>query len=161
MIDKDYNQTSTTGAAQGFGTAEGGSASTQDTSGNLVGGLRERAQGAWDATRDRAGTVYHSGEEVFRNNPVPSLLGALAVGFLFGFLFGSREEETWQERYVEKPLERSQGALLGAALGLAALFRRCLNTTADAAHDAAKGARSYSKPLGKVARRAGRKLHLV
>lgn len=161
MIDKDYNQTSTTGTAQGFDPAGSSLSANAKGDSESLGGLRDRAQDAWDATRDHAGTIYHSGEEAFRRNPVPSLLGALAVGFLFGFIFGSREEETWQERYVEKPVERSQSALLGLALGLAALFRRCLNTTSDAAHDVAKGARSYSKPLSKAAQRAGRKLHLV
>ena len=48
--------------------------------------LREQAGAALSEARKHAGTLCDQGQEYVRQNPLPSVLGALAAGFLVGIL---------------------------------------------------------------------------
>ena len=64
-----------------------------------------RAEEAWSQTRDCTTSALKEGGELVRENPLPVVLGALAIGFVLGYLARSNREPTFQERYLDAPLE--------------------------------------------------------
>jgi hypothetical protein len=68
------------------------------------------AGGAWQQAKDRAVTARERTELFLRENPIPTVLGALAVGLAIGLAirFSQREEE---EIEVKTPLGEMAGAL--------------------------------------------------
>ena len=48
--------------------------------------LRQQAETAFSEARKHAGTLCEQGEDYVRQNPIPSVVGALAAGFLVGVL---------------------------------------------------------------------------
>jgi ElaB/YqjD/DUF883 family membrane-anchored ribosome-binding protein len=48
--------------------------------------LRQQAETAFSEARKHAGTLCEQGEDYVRKNPLPSVLAALAAGFLVGVL---------------------------------------------------------------------------
>jgi hypothetical protein len=57
--------------------------------------ISNAASDTWDQTRQRAGVVRERTEVFFRENPVPTVLGALALGLAIGLAirYSSRQEE--------------------------------------------------------------------
>ena len=53
---------------------------------STAGQIRQQAETAFSEARKHAGTLCGQGEEYVRQNPLPSVLGALAAGFLVGVL---------------------------------------------------------------------------
>ena len=67
--------------------------------------ISARAEEAWSQTRERTTSALREGEGFVRENPLPAVLGAMAIGFVLGYLAHSRREPTFQERYLDAPLE--------------------------------------------------------
>ena len=59
---------------------------------------------AADAARGHVERVWHDSQEVARANFVPTVLGALALGFVLGLMVRP-QKLTLQEKYLEGPLE--------------------------------------------------------
>jgi hypothetical protein len=68
------------------------------------GGLRQAAGDTWERTRHKVGTARERTEFFLRENPVPTILGALAVGLAIGLAirYASHSEE--KEVEVKSPL---------------------------------------------------------
>ena len=64
-------------------------------------GNTRAAQETWSAAKDRASTALHRGELYVRENPVPSILTGVGIGFILGLLagwcFADAHEETHRD----------------------------------------------------------------
>ena len=116
---------SNAGAAQpmGGGTTSGGSMSgstggsqsdsgyggrLQDVSGRVSGA----ASGAWRQTVQTAGSARERTEFFLRENPVPTVIGALAIGLAIGLAIRYSSETAREEKEVKTPLgDLNLGAL--------------------------------------------------
>lgn len=128
-----------------------------------------------DATKDAARRVADTAKEFYhlsavkaeetlavskeyvRRNPVPVLLGAVAVGAAIGYLvMTSRRKPTFGERYAEEPMVAVRDAILGA---LAPVTQR-VHSGYDSAMDGAgkamhrlgsgRAAHSFSGRMGRI-----------
>ena len=98
--------------------------------------LSERTQEAWDATKvHTADTLRESGAFV-RANPIPVVLGMLAVSFVLGALL-MRKETTLQERYVDEPLDNLKSILSDLNARAARQAGRGGDAASDAMHSLA------------------------
>ncbi len=68
------------------------------------GGMRQAAGDTWERTRQKVGTARERTEFFLRENPVPTILGALALGLAIGLAirYASHSEE--KEVEVKSPL---------------------------------------------------------
>jgi ElaB/YqjD/DUF883 family membrane-anchored ribosome-binding protein len=68
--------------------------------------MSEAAGETWQQTKDRAGAARDRTEVFLRDNPIPTIVGALALGLVFGWALRhatSREEKKIE---IESPLGR-------------------------------------------------------
>jgi hypothetical protein len=68
--------------------------------------MSEAAGETWQQTKDRAGAARDRTEVFLRDNPIPTIVGALALGLIFGWALRhatSREEKKIE---IESPLGR-------------------------------------------------------
>ena len=82
------------------------------------GKFRQAAEGTWDRTRNKVSTARERTEFFLRENPVPTVLGALVLGLAIGLAirYASHSEE--KEVEVKSPL----GNLNWSALSLPFLW---------------------------------------
>ncbi len=123
--------------------------------------LQHRAKETWETVQHRTGEVMHDGVTYVRENPIPIIIGALALGMTLGLL-GGRREPTFRERYIEEPLHESRGMLLGALLALGAMFRNFFRSTSSGAEHLGHKVsemdfRGSVAPLSKAAKRVREK----
>lgn len=78
----------------------------------------QTAQRAKDAAQDTIQTVRTKADEALtttkvyvRENPVPVVLGMLAIGFAAGFVMARREEPSFRERFMRDPVHSTRDAL--------------------------------------------------
>jgi hypothetical protein len=116
---------SNAGGAQpmGGGGAAGGSMSGSTTGGQTDGGYGGRLQdvtgrvsgaasGAWRQTVQTAGSARERTEFFLRENPVPTVIGALAIGLAIGLAIRYSSETAREEKEVKTPLgDLNLGAL--------------------------------------------------
>ena len=117
---------SNAGAAQpmGGGTTSGGSTSgstggsSQSDSGyggrlqDVTGRVSGAASGAWRQTVQTAGSARERTEFLLRENPVPTVIGALAIGLAIGLAIRYSSETAREEKEVKTPLgDLNLGAL--------------------------------------------------
>lgn len=160
MTESNYPSTGPTVAQANPADASSSPTSHQSAPAGATTHLREQAEQAWQTTREHAGTALHSGEDYVRANPLPTVFGALAVGFVLGLACGShRQPPSLKSRYFDEPLDRTHGAVLGALLAIAAAGRSLFNSASSCSRETADDLRRRSKPLAKAAKRAGKKLH--
>ena len=62
------------------------------------------ANDAWRQTKATAGTAREKTEILLRENPVPTVIGALAVGLAIGLAIRYSSESREREREVKSPL---------------------------------------------------------
>ncbi len=84
-----------------------GQASSPETQGRfqeMSGRVSTAASGAWQQTKQSAGTARERTEFFLRENPVPTVIGALAIGLAIGLAirYSSTSEE--REAEVKSPL---------------------------------------------------------
>lgn len=65
---------------------------------------------ATDDARGHVQKVWHDSQEIGRANLVPTVLGALALGFVLGMMVRPREL-TLHEKYLEGPLEELKSSI--------------------------------------------------
>jgi ElaB/YqjD/DUF883 family membrane-anchored ribosome-binding protein len=108
---------------------------------------REVVQEKYQQVRANAEQGLAAGETYVREHPLPTVLGALALGTLIGFAIGvSRREETLSERMSEHPLQVIRDAVITA-----------LSPAADRIHDTYDHARdSASKAFDRAGRSTAR-----
>ena len=97
--------------ADGTPSAMGGGAPSnrfQDMSGRMS----TAAGGAWKQTVQSAGTARERTEFFLRENPVPTVIGALAIGLAIGLAIRYSSETAREEKEVKTPLgDLNLGAL--------------------------------------------------
>jgi hypothetical protein len=118
------------------------------------------ASGAWQQTRQSAGTARERTEFLLRENPVPTVIGALAIGLAIGLAIRYSSESREREVEAKTPL----GNVDLSALTLPFLWpffktvRRRYEDTSEVVRDAAKDGmdrlrsvdvEEYVKPLRK------------
>jgi ElaB/YqjD/DUF883 family membrane-anchored ribosome-binding protein len=111
---------------------------------------REVMQERYQQVRAGAEQGLAAGQTYVREHPLPTVLGALALGTLIGFAIGiSRREETFSERLSDHPLQAIREAVIAA-----------LAPAADRIHDSYDSARdSASKALNRAGRSTDSWLH--
>ena len=80
-------------------TSSGGQSRFQEVSGRVT----TAASGAWDQTKRTAGTARERSEFFLRENPVPTVIGALALGLAIGLAIRYSNSEE-REVEVKSPL---------------------------------------------------------
>ena len=92
------------------------------------------ASDAWQQTKATASTAREKTEFLLRENPVPTVIGALAVGLVIGLAIRYSSESSEREREVKSAFGRHQSRRAFAAVPVAVLqvdatslrrFRRC------------------------------------
>lgn len=68
------------------------------------GKLRQAAEDTWDRTRQTVGTARERTEFFLRENPVPTILGALVVGLAIGLAIRYASSSEEKEVEVKSPL---------------------------------------------------------
>ena len=119
------------------------------------------AEDKFHAVRAKAGEALTRGEEYVRRNPVPIVLGALAVGLLVGVAISRREEPTLRERYVDEPLGQARDLFYSVLAPVASRLRDEFGSAQSAAGNAAEKLQDLGgqfSPMFKQARRAAGKL---
>ena len=92
----------------GSETAGGYGGRLQDMTGRVSGA----ASGAWRTTVQGAGTARERTEFLLRENPVPTVIGALAIGLAIGLAIRYSSETAREEKEVKTPLgDLNLGAL--------------------------------------------------
>jgi hypothetical protein len=73
------------------------------------------ANDRYDSAARKAGDTLATTKEYVRRNPVPVVLGAVAVGAALGYLLvTSRRKPAFRGRFVDEPLIAAREAILGA-----------------------------------------------
>ena len=155
QFNEDYGNVGahTNVGADPAGAAERAKAFAQDA--------RTFAQDTAATVKTQAGEAYHRGEEYVRTNPVPVVLGALAIGLLVGLAIARREEEepTARERYLDEPLHQTRDALYSILGPVAKRIRHGYGDARSSLEKAADRAQDLDcEPFFKNARRFGDKL---
>lgn len=88
-----------------------------------MGEAMEEMPAATTQAEARAKHVLDRAEAYMRQNPLPVILGTVALGMLIGWAAGRRPEPTARERYIEEPAIRARDALLGVLSPLAKRLR--------------------------------------
>lgn len=127
---------------------------------DMTGRMSTAASGAWRQTVQTAGTARERTEFYLRENPVPTVIGALAIGLAIGLAIRYSSETAKEEKEVKTPL----GDLNLGALSLPFLwpfFKQVQRRYEDTAEVVKDGVRSgvdrvkdvdvdrYVKPLRK------------
>ncbi len=106
------------------------------------------AQHAFDATKDAARDIYQSAAlkaedtlklstAYMRRNPVPVLLGAIALGASVGYLLmAARRRPSFGERYLDEPLVSVREAILSALAPVAQRVHEGYDSARDGAENA-------------------------
>ena len=109
----------------------------------LSGGVSDAAQRASQLAHEAANTVrvktdegITRSQEYVRQNPLPTILGALAVGIAVGYLVTRREEETVAERYVSEPIHSAREAIFAVLAPIASKLHHQYDVARSTAGDA-------------------------
>jgi ElaB/YqjD/DUF883 family membrane-anchored ribosome-binding protein len=98
MINPNGDQFSQNDGPGGSTSAgnEQSSAGVQSRIQDMSGRVSTAASGAWETTKQTAGTARERTEFFLRENPVPTVIGALAIGLAIGLAirYSSNERET-------------------------------------------------------------------
>lgn len=71
---------------------------------DMTGRVSTAASGAWKQTVQTAGTARERSEFFLRENPVPTVIGALAIGVAIGLAIRYSSESAKEETQVKSPL---------------------------------------------------------
>ena len=106
------------GAADSGSTSGSMSGDSETTAGyggrlqDVTGRVSDAASGAWRTTVQGAGTARERTEFFLRENPVPTVIGALAIGLAIGLAIRYSSETAREEKEVKTPLgDLNLGAL--------------------------------------------------
>ena len=92
----------------------------RDRATEAYGVARERTQQALHTAKDKTNQALAQSGQYVRENPLPALLGALAVGIVVGVIISRKEEErTFRQRFAEDPVNTARGAIFAALAPIA------------------------------------------
>ncbi len=126
---------------------------------------REAVQHATSAARETCHDMVAKAEETgvrakeyVRQNPIPVVLGALALGVALGYLavISRRHEQTLRERYVDDPLISARDAIYAALAPAAQRLHDGYDSAREGAGKAmdklhrARSADSWSDQIGRI-----------
>jgi ElaB/YqjD/DUF883 family membrane-anchored ribosome-binding protein len=159
-------------------------AAAREAAGNASASIKEAAQFATDAVKDgsrHAADAAHNAteaakemchdmsakaeetmirtKEYVRENPVPVVLGALAIGVALGYmLVMARREPTFRERYVDEPLDSAREAIIAALAPVAQRLHEGYDTARDGAGKAMDRAHRFnpSRTIDSISEQLGR-----
>lgn len=94
-----------------------------DTISESMGQSMANMRSATDQMGTRARHTMDRAEASMRKNPLPVILGTVALGIVIGWAAGRRPEPTTRERYIEEPAIRARDALFGILSPLARRLR--------------------------------------
>jgi ElaB/YqjD/DUF883 family membrane-anchored ribosome-binding protein len=158
------SQSTSGGSANGIaGTATNALSQLPQRAREAAQQTRDLVQEKYEQVRSSAGQGLAAGETYVRDHPLPTVLGALALGTLVGFAIGmSRREESLRERLTEDPLNVIREAVI-AALSPAAdrihdSYDHARDAAAKAVHSAQRNASGYADSWARSLRRAGSNL---
>lgn len=123
--------------------------------------VRAKADETIQTVRAKADETATRTNEYVRQHPLPSLLGAVAVGVALGYLLAitRRHEPTFREQFVEEPLEAARRALYATLAPVAERLhdgydaaRSCVGSTANKVHhfNGSRAAESVTDQLRRV-----------
>lgn len=105
---EDFTQNNPTGGATNPGEEQISGSTTGGMQGRLQdvsGRVSTAATSAWEQTKQTAGTARERTEFMLRENPVPTVIGALAIGLAIGLAIRySAEASTRRQTEVKSPL---------------------------------------------------------
>ena len=153
----------TTVGEQTSGTATGGA--SMETQTRRLSDLGDRAQRILNISRIRRlvrENLLIRGKEAVRQDPLRAVLVAFALGIVFGRRSGSKMM-VMRRHYVA--VNRTQAGILGMLMALGMPFRRLFRATPRLTGGTLFTsrrilARRSFRPWGRIARRAGHRLHL-
>ena len=108
----------------------------------------------WDQTKDKASRALERTEDFVRQNPVPTILGALGLGIAIGLAIRyAAPSERKQEIVVESPWEKFNWSLLSLPF-LWPLFKSAKEKSSDVMRNGVKRLKKidvdrYAKPIRK------------
>jgi len=103
---EDFPQNNPTGGSMNPGQeqiSDDGSGATQGRFQDMSGRVSTAASGAWQQTKETAGTARERTEFFLRENPVPTVIGALALGLAIGLAIRYTSESSRRETEVKSP----------------------------------------------------------
>jgi ElaB/YqjD/DUF883 family membrane-anchored ribosome-binding protein len=109
---------------------------------------------AWDQTKEKAGRALERTEDFVRENPVPTILGALGLGVAIGLAIRYvAPAERKREIEIESPWGKINWSILSLPF-LWPLFKSAREKSADVMRDGVKRLRKmdveqYAKPIRK------------
>ncbi|MEZ0385720.1 MAG: YqjD family protein, partial [Verrucomicrobium sp.] len=84
----------------------------RDRANEAYGVARERTNQALHVAKDKTDVALKQSSQYVRENPLPMLLGALAVGIAVGVAIGRREEQrTFRQRLADDPVHTARDAI--------------------------------------------------
>lgn len=114
----------------------------RETVNRLAENVTDTARRAGVMVHDAAETVKqkadHSvtvGQDYVRQNPLPTILGALTIGLIAGYLFSRREEEVKTEKFTNEPLNTARDAVLAILGPIADKLHHQYDVARDSADD--------------------------
>lgn len=92
----------------------------RDRATEAYGVARDQTQKALHTAKDKTNEALAQSGNYVKENPIPALLGALAVGIVVGILISRKEEErTFRQRFAEDPVNTARGAVFAALAPIA------------------------------------------
>src|SRR3954464_11020443 len=85
-------------------TSPSGAPRFQSAASQKLSSATTAASGAWQQTRDKAGIARQRTEFFLRENPIPTIIGALTIGLAIGLAIRYASSEHEEEEVEVKPL---------------------------------------------------------
>lgn len=85
-----------------------------DAAKEVTQGATETAKHLYQLSAVKAEETYEISKEYVRRNPVPVVLGAVAVGAALGYMMMSGRKSTFGEQFVDEPIHAVRKAILNA-----------------------------------------------
>jgi len=104
---EDFTQNNPTGVSTNPGQEQISGSTSGGTQGrfqDVSGRVSTAASTAWQQTKETAGTARERTEFYLRENPVPTVIGALALGLAIGLAIRYSSESSRREVEVKSPL---------------------------------------------------------
>ncbi|MDQ3622406.1 MAG: hypothetical protein M3463_07960 [Verrucomicrobiota bacterium] len=125
---------------------------------SMVEQAKDKAQETFETAREQTREAVVRGQRYVRENPVPAIVGAFALGAFVGILLSHREKESVRERYWDEPVSASRDWFSSLCSSVAGALRGPYEATRSSVEHAARELGAHAEPAVKHARRTGRKL---
>jgi len=124
----------------------------------MVEQAKDKAQETFETAREQTREAVVRGQRYIRENPVPAIVGAFALGAFVGILLSHREKESARERYWDEPVSAGKDWFHSLCSSVANALRGPYEATRSSVEHAAEEFGAQAGPALKQARKTGRKL---